>query len=579
MNKLTSISFTFFLFSCAHKERHYDLCPKVSIHSPDEIDLSDSERWLVCGDPQEEAYKTIPAYQAKFSMEGFLQSKGYSKSDIKIEGDKIIVKTGAQTRLRSVVVKSDIALDSENLQTTLYRHYRKEVLTPKLLDDIEKDALKVMRDRGYPCVKVSSLVNVDEGLLTMDVTNLRNFSYGEIPREKIEGVDDRALERFFPFRPTFSFTQLGLDLTEKRMTRAGVVQGTFFKEKCDLSHNDFSMSQEFIVNPPRTIRFGLGASTEVGPMVRAKWSNQRYGKMASMMEASFQSSLKTQTLKLSTDQYWWAHHPRQSVLGELLVERNDQKDFLEMGGALKPHGQWSSDTVKRNWIWSTGPTFLLGSYKSKALNETRKYKTVAIEGKLLTQTHAYEIFDDHPEDGEFQQFNFDLRHPALGFTDPLFKLDYTILKLIYLGHLGKGNAIGGIRINSGTTLVKSSVTPATLPPSVKYYGGGSDDVRGYELATLPANRGAGALTKFSVKLEARKTNFISDNFEAFTFVDSAWFGPRSLKLNKQLWYSPGAGTRWFSPIGMVQTFLARALSTQTPKDDGFFFYLGIGGVF
>jgi len=579
MKKIFYLILVCFLWSCAHKERSFNLCPQISIRSPDKIEFTDTEKRLVCGDPDDEAYKNIPVYQARFSMRGFLQSKGYSRPDILQEGEKLIVSTGEKTKLNAVEVHSDILVDSEKLQKNMYRHHRKEVLTPKLLDDLEKEAVRFMRDIGYPCVKVKSKVNVDEGLLQMDVVNLNSFPYGEIPRESIEGVDDRALERFYPFKAEYPFTQTGLDLTEKRFTRAGIVQGTFFQEKCELEKHSFSMTQEFIVGPPRTIRFGAGASTELGPIARAKWSNQRFGPMASTMEASLLASLKTQTLKLSTDQYWWPDHPRQSVLAEFALERNDQKDFLEKSASLKPHMQWSSDSLRRNWIWSSGPTFTVGSFNSKALDETRKYRTIALEGSVQTQTHVYEIFDDHPQDGDYTRFNFDLRHPALGFMDPLFKLDYTFLKLIYIGHLGRGSAIGGFRINSGTTIVRNHVDPSTLPPSVKYYGGGSDDVRGFELATLPSNAGAGSLTKFSVKLEARKTNLIDPNFEGFTFVDTAWFGRESLKLQNKLWYSPGGGIRWFSPIGIVQTYLARALSNQAPRDDGFFFYIGIGGVF
>lgn len=567
------------LNACAHHESNIQLCPKVYLHSPDEIKFSDTEKRLLCGDPDEPAYQNIPTYQAKFSMKGFLQSKGYSKPEFKDDGDTLQVYTGDQTRLTEVKVNSERIVDSEKLQTNIFKHHRKEVLTPKLLDDMEKEAIKFLRDQGYPCAKLISKVNADDGHLTMDVSDLRGFTYGEIKKGPIEGVDERALARFYPFKATDSFTQQGLDLAEKRFTRAGVVQGTFFQEKCDLKNDTFSLAQDFILNPPRTIRFGVGASTEIGPMVRVKWSNQRYGSMASLLEASLQSSLKTQTLKLSADRYFWPDHPRKSVLAEFAVERNDQKDFREIGSTLNPQLKWTTDTVDRNWIWATGPNFLVGSYKSKALNENRSYRTIALVGSIETKNHEYEFFDDHPEAGNFMQFNFDVRHPALGFSDPLFKLDYTFLKLLWLGNFGKGSAIAGLRLNTGTTIIKNTVAPETLPPSVKYYGGGSDDVRGFDLATLPSNNGAGSLTKLSAKFELRKTHLFEEKLEGYTFVDTAWFGEQSLKVNKQLWYSPGGGVRWFSPIGMVQTYLARALSTQKPRDDGFLFYLGIGGIF
>ena len=148
-----------------------------------------------------------------------------------------------------------------------------------------------------------------------------------------------------------------------------------------------------------------------------------------------------------------------------------------------------------------------------------------------------------------------------------------------IGPMGKGDAILGLKLNSATTWIPDDVNISTLPPSVKFYGGGSDDVRGFKLDTLPDNNGLGALTKVGFKFEFRKTYVFIPTVESFTFIDTVYFGYRPWELEKRLWYSPGTGLRWLSPIGLVQGYVARSLSTATIKDDGNYFYLGLGGVF
>jgi outer membrane translocation and assembly module TamA len=237
----------------------------------------------------------------------------------------------------------------------------------------------------------------------------------------------------------------------------------------------------------------------------------------------------------------------------------------------------------RFWQWSLGPTLIASTYRTDIAPDSQRFKTGAVEGGLLSQTHSYEIFDLHPEDGEFFQFNFDFRHPSLGFIDPLLKLDFSYLKLIWLGSLGKGSSVAGFRINTSTTWVKDSAQSSSLSPSVKYYGGGSDDLRGFKLNSLPDNNGLGSLTKFSAKLELRKTHLFIPTIEGLTFLDTSYFGTKSWNLEPRLWYSPGLGIRWLSPIGLVQTYIARTLSNTSSinhaQDEGTFFFFGLGGVF
>lgn len=569
-----------FYQSCAHTPKNKKICPKITIHSDENFELTETEQRLICGDPDSIAYKVIPSYQASYMLTGFLQSRGYATPRFEYVGDSLEVYPEVKSHISKVTVISNKAESNKIVEEEILRQFKREVITPKLVDSIEALAISILRNNSYPCAKLESTVDGTTGEITIKASGLESFQYGVIKKEHIDGVDDRALSRFYPFIDADYFSEKKLTLAEKRFIRSGIVQGTYFQEKCDLANNKFSLSQQFITGNSKTIRLGIGASTEVGPMIRAKWSNQRSGSQASLLEANAQFSFKNQYLNFTSDRYMWADTPRRSLLTTFEIERDKQSTYEEFTVQFKPHLKWTRDGRSRLWTWSTGPTLITGSYVTNSNDSnTQKINTGAIEGMLQSKSHDYELYDLHPENGDFLQFNFDFRDPAFGFIDPLLKLDLTYLRLMKIGNLGKGAAIGGIRLNASTTWVPDDVMLITLPPSVKFYGGGSDDLRGFKLSSLPGNNGIGALTKFSFKFELRKTYVFIPTIESFTFLDMAYFGDRSWNLDEQIWYSPGTGLRWLSPIGMIQGFVARGLSNRTNRDQGNLFYLGLGGVF
>lgn len=568
---------------CSSTPVNEELCPNIFIYSPEKVELNETEKRLVCGDPSDESYKVVPLYQAKYMLQGFLQSKGYSHPRFVYDESILNVYTEEKSHLKKIDFKSDNEIETKKLQKKILKRFRNAEITPKLLDQIEALTKSMARNEGYPCVSVTSTAEPTEEKITIVLTHLNKFNFGPLEISPIEGLDIATHQRFTAFNPDEIFNESDLNLTEKRYIRQGIVQGTYFKEKCDLEKNTFALSQDFILGPPRVIRLGVGASTELGPMTRLSWNHQRFGDMASILEARLQASLKNQSLKLSSDQFLWKSAPRRSLNSELSFERNDQENFKETITTLSPMINWTKDTNSRFWFWGLGPTLINSTYKTDALNSNRNFKTAALTGSMQSKTHTYEFYDIHPEEGNFYQLHFDLRHPSLGFTDPLLKLDLNFLQFLWLGSWGKGSGIAGLNISSSTTWVKESVELSDLPPSVKFYGGGSDDIRGFKLNSLPDNSGLGALSKLSLKLELRKTYFFKESLESFTFLDTAFFGDRPWKVESRMWYSPGVGLRWFSPIGLIQSYVARSLTNEATthfnQDEKFLFFLGLGGVF
>jgi translocation and assembly module TamA len=569
---LTSLIISFSAFS---KEK---VCKRVFIHEQN-IKLTDTEKQLVCGDKEVDAYKDVPAYQASFYLTGFLQDRGYLQPRFETVDHVLHTYVGEKSFVKKIKVISEFEKENKFVKAEIKRLHKGKVLTTSELNSIEAEAHSILRQRGFPCSKVQSEVNAKDGTVTIQLLRMAFFPFGEVPKEKIPGLRKNAFDRFYPYQAEDAFNADMLRLNEKRLTRAQVVSGTYYLENCSADLKTFSMEQRFIVGPPRTIRFGAGASTEVGPMARLKWSNNRSMSMASLLSATLEANMRNQSLNLLADSYVWKKEPRRSVLTEVEFSRDTQYDYDQFVYSIKSQVKWTKDIGNHQQIYTLGPGYETGTYSTADSTDTKTFATGLIYGSMQFTSHMYELFDLHPEEGDTLEASFDYRDPYFGFDEKLLKIDTTFAKLYRIANSGRGTIVGGVRFIGGTTWVREDIALKSLPPAVKFYGGGSDDIRGYLLKTLPKNDGQGALSKIALKWELRRTYFWRESLEAFTFLDTAYFGDQSWELDKQLWYSPGIGLRWLSPIGMVQGYAARALAANPYNDDGNYFYAGFGGVF
>lgn len=562
--------------SLSHGDVSY--CPEVVI-SGKEIKFSDTERKLFCGDPASHAWKNIPTYQAELHLRGMLQSRGYLSPTFVVRNKVLYVTTGRKSSVKKIEVVSENKNLGTKVKNDVRRLYRRRELTTGMLNSIEGEGTAQLRRRGYPCGKVNSQVDVTSDTVTLILDPKEKHKFGEIKREKIKGLHDNSLMRFYPMSEGQRFNGDLLTLTEKRILRSEVVQGTYFLENCTNEGKSFSLEQKFITGPPRTLRFGAGASTEMGPFARVRWSHNRAGKMASILSATVEASLRVQSLNLSADHFPWVDKPRQSLLNQVEVIRESQFDYEQFLTRVRPQAKWTTDYHDHGTTWIVGPAYETGTFHSKDKSATRTFSTAVLEGNFLRTSHQYELFDVHPQGGDQLGVSLSYRNPTLGFSQSLTRLDTTFVKLGTLTNSGRGAIIGGIRLKAGTAFVKTPGDLNSLPPEVKFFGGGSDDLRGFLLRTLPDEDGAGALTRYVTKFELRQTHFFNPKVEAFAFVDGGYFGQESLSVDSRLYYSPGLGLRWLSPIGLIQGYVARSLSTSPAEDSGNFYFAGLGGTF
>lgn len=556
------------------------LCPGIVISGEEDLDFTDNERRLLCGDKEMEAYKVIPPYEAKFFMTGFLQSRSYLNPEFRIEGDTLFVETGKKNELKKINVTFPEKEEEEFIQSELDRLYQGKNLNPGLLNEMENEALSILRRRGHPCAKPETLADPSTEIVDLSFLNTNAFKFGKIEKEKIEGLHPNALNRFYPFEEDDRFDERLLELHEKRLLRQEVVQGSYFLEVCSPGGDEFSLEEKFLPGPPRTLRFGVGASTEIGTYGRIRWSHNRWKEMASKLSATLEASFRKQSLVLTSDHFFWSDHPRRSIKSELEITRESQLTYEQFLTKLTPAKlRWSRDKGGHRHLYELGPAYEYGTYNTDDKSQSRHFSTAVLEGSFLWTNHDYEFYDVHPQEGDEVSLALSYRDETLGFQTRATKADASYVTLKRFATFGRGILIGGFRAIAGTTFVGSNEEIDTLPPLVKFFGGGSNDIRGFQLNTLPQNNGLGALSKLVFKWEVRKTYFIIPSLEIFGFLDHGQFGDKSFSTESRTYYSPGLGLRWNSPIGVVQTFAAKAYGTSPYENIGENFFIGLGTYF
>lgn len=568
------------LIQYALSDETQKLCEGVVVTSEKKIKFDEMETKLLCGDKSDPAWKEIPPYQAKVFMTGFLQSRAYLTPKYEIKNNTLYVDIGKEHTVEELLVTPQSLIEAKELEKDVWHIYKNRPITPSLLNSAQSSSVGFLRERSYPCVKFNAVTNTNNGIIVLNGENLIRHTFGKTKTEEVENLFSTAFDRFYPYAPNQPFDARKLKLAEKRFKRAGVVESSYFIEECTETAEEFGLDHELIVGPPRVFGFGIGISTEVGPMFRLRWANNRLGPMASQLEASVEADLRYQTIRLYADNYIWEDYPRTSAESLLKIGRELQVNYEETSTKVYAGLKKTYDSWNRLYTFALGPALWAGSFiTDNDRSESGSYEGISVEGRLESMSHRYEFYDFLPEEGSWFRLKLDYRPKQFGFDQDHFKISTQHTALGKMFKWGRGDAVGGVRVGAHTTVVHGASVIEDIPPSMKFYGGGSDDIRGFGYRQLPENNGLGALTKLLLKLELRKTHLYIPGLEWFAFYDAAVFGFDSWELSERIRQSPGTGIRWVSPVGLLQSFVARGTSTNPYEDDDYVVFVGLGGEF
>ena len=528
-----------------------ELCPSVVLDEKIDPELNDTEKRLLCGDPDSPSWNHLPHNQVEFNLKNFLQDRGYFQPSFNDSPEKISVNLGHQTRVSGVQARGT----PESLHLERKRKLVGEVLTPRLLDNYQGWLIRELKSEGYACAEIKSDADPDSGLITLEIKPHALQTLDTIQESDVPGLLRGILRRYDAFKLGELYNEDWLSLSERRLLSEGLVESAHFTTLCTVPKDgskepNAKVIQEVVAGPPRVLVLGVGVNTERGPIGRVSWKNTRLGNTSSSVTVAAQGSFKDQRLYSIFDWYFHPEPSRVSLrpLAEFKHVNEQYYEYTDTRGQVALSNTWDSYAIG---AWARmGPT--LDIYRTLNGPGVDHSKFLSWETQAQIQSHDFEFYLNSPRSGFRVQTTVDLNSRA-------FVSDATAERFTLLGealwnyrHYDPPLWVFGVRGGLSSVLTPERPGPGTiLPANYLQYLGGSTDLRGFGRQELPLS-GNGSLTSVFVSLEVRKSEFLHVSLEPLFFLDLGALGDTPFQLQAPIYYSPGFGLRWASPVGVFR---------------------------
>lgn len=521
------------------------VCPSITVVSSKPIRFTDIEKRFLCGDPKTDAWKHIPLSQAAYHMQGFLQTRGYFTPTFVEEKTHMTVKTGARTFVKKVV--ADGAPPSLNIHKR--RKVKGSLLTPELLSQLESWTRGRLQSHGYPCPEVASEADPTTGIVRVHITAGPYQAVHAITEDPTPpGLAAGVLRRYDAFLINHPYNADLLAISENRVETEGFLQSTHFVTEC--GKQGAELRQRSIPGPPRLLSFGAGVNTEGIVSLKGTWSHTRMGRLGSGFEVTGTASYRRQELDIIPKWYFfdppsrWHFEPLLAVVHE----NEPQYRYLSWKARMSPAVTWDDQNKQQTVIF--GPTLeYVRTYKG---GEETLSRFLSLETYYELTSHYFEFYRASPRRGYHFVALFDVNHNRLLSDISAEQLHLSGEKLWNIGHFDPPLLVLGVRGGFYSTYVSDDLVDSErVPPRFRYYLGGSQDLRGFSRQELP-NIGLGALSAAFSSLEARATGVLPYRIQPFVFADFGAVGRRPFQLDAPVYWSPGIGLRWESPIGVIR---------------------------
>ncbi len=302
------------------------------------------------------------------------------------------------------------------------------------------------------------------------------------------------------------------------------------------------------VRQPRSMGLGLGFSTDVGPRVRANWTRHWANPQGHSYGAETELSAPRQNLGL------WYDIPLDPPL----------TDKLRIAGGYQFDDLANSDIDSRLLIFGPEWHRKLDSGWQRVISLKWQHEQYDLgdesgSSTLLMPGVSYSLLrsDNQIDPSHGYRLQFELKGAAEGLLSDT-SLVHGNVQLKGLTTLASRHRVLG-RVQFGGTEASGF---GNVPPSLRFFAGGDQSVRGYDYQSLsPENRDGdkvGGRYLFAGSLEYQYS--IAERWRLASFVDQGnSFNSLDIPTLKS---AVGVGVRWVSPLGPLRFDLAHPLDDQ-----------------
>ena len=569
MKKILLVSFL--IVSCSTNRK--PLCGDLHLSGTKKLLFDKSELKLLCGDPRNAAWDSIPTAQRIYHLKTFLLERGFYAPKISEKKTGIFVEVGP----KASIDRFSTSNWPKDIRPFTERRFRHLSMVSKNLDEIEAASLQQLKSQGYPCAEVKLQANPAKGLLTINATPGSREVFGEINGEPTEDLDTRTLRRFRAFHNDDIYDYRLLDITEKRIQDSGLVQNALFLPHC--GDDAFSISQKAIAGKSRFLSIGAGFDTEQLAIAQARISFNRLSEKGSSLESLAYGSLKIQSLQNKLTLHLWPPGSRTHLYSDLDFEHRDERSANTLTITSRAGAGITSELKNGKLDFEAGPKGeYIRVYRGDGLPVNRN---ISIEFATLYTSHLYEYNLANPKTGYKLSFNMESSLKQLGATFTATKLKFSEESLWQLWDNRWADLVLATRGFFATTYSHEGGSKlGEIPVTFRNFLGGSDTLRGFGRLALPRS-GMGSLSAAYFGSEFRLARMMK--VEPIVFADLGSLSNNAFKFGAPYFFSPGVGFRWLLPIGVLRGTAARGYTfgggPVTERGGDYNFYLSYGEEF
>lgn len=376
------------------------------------------------------------------------------------------------------------------------------------------------------------------------------YSLGKVVFSGDSPFDEDLLKRMVPFQENTPYDSQLIAELNQAMQASGYFEGVRVDAAPTAAVGQvIPVTVQLETRKPRTMGLGLGFSTDVGPRGKANWT--RHWANAQGHSYGFESELSAPRQNVGL----WYDVPLDPPLTDKLRFAGGYQ-YEEIAGTdslsklLTVGPEWHSK-LPSGWERVISLKWQREEYR---LGDDSGLSTLLMPGISYSYLRSDDRIDPHK--GYRLQFDAQVAKEGVGSDANLVRGNVLLkgLTTVAQNHRFLGRVQFGGNFTDGYT---------SIPPSLRFFAGGDQSVRGYDYQTLsPTNSDGDRIGgRYMVAGSVEYQYSIAEKWRLATFVDQGnSFNNLDLPSLKT---GVGFGVRWVSPVGPLRLDLAHPLD-----DDG-----------
>ena len=375
------------------------------------------------------------------------------------------------------------------------------------------------------------------------------YRMGEVTFSGDTPLDESLLQRMVPFERDAPYEAESIAELHQALRSSGYFESVRVDADPLAAQGErVPVAVHLQIREPRSVAFGLGFATDVGPRGRASWTRHWANPQGHSYGAEMELSAPQQNIGL------WYDIPGDPPLTDKWrfvggYQAEDIADTDSRSKLLKVGPEWHSQ-LDSGWLRILS---LKWQHEEYALGDDTGLSTLLMPGV----SYAYLRSDNPIDPNQGYRLQFDLavaREGLLSDADVI----HGNASLKGLTTLGRRHRFLG-RVQFGGT---ESNGFNAVPPSLRFFAGGDQSVRGYDYQSLSPDNGQGdkigGQYLFAASVEYQYS--FAERWRVATFYDQGnAFNSLSAPSVKS---AVGVGVRWVSPVGPLRLDLAHPLDGE-----------------